>query len=222
MESSKIRIFDPYHHPTLNSLNNSCSSLDSIHTFIIIISGQQDYKNYNYYSIIDTYDNKPCRSANFGANGAANINVYMTVTSNTMTSCLPGADSGGSQGSGLASINDSTMGSGSVNASPVLSPTGEPGGNTNPGGPISSFSATRFVFDLALLLTKHPNPVHNLRERHREVAPSFCFSYLFINLLMSFVYFLLQFGLTADLIGTTTTQSDLVTTRGCHWIGLRQ
>ena len=216
MGSSKIRIFDPYHHPTLNSLNNSCSSLDSIHTFIIIISGQQDYKNYNYYSIIDTYDNKPCRSANFGANGAANINVYMTVTSNTMTSCLPGADSGGSQGSGLASINDSTMGSGSVNASPVLSPTGEPGGNTNPGG-ISSFSATRFVFDLALLLTKHPNPFHNLRERdtHREVAPS-------INLLMSFVYFLLQFGLTADLIGTTTTQSDLVTTRGCHWIGLRQ
>ena len=194
-------------------------------TFIIIISGQQDYNNYNY-SIIDTYDNKPpcSRSTNSGANGAANINVYMTVTSNTMTSCLPGADSGGSQGSGLASINDSTMGSGSVNASPVLSPTGEPGGNTNPGGPISSFSATRFVFDLALLLTKHPNPVHNLRERdtHREVAPSFCFSYLFINLLMSFVYFLLQFGLTADLIGTTTTQSDLVTTCGCHWIGLRQ
>ena len=38
-----------------------------------------------------------------------------------MTSCLPGADSGGSQGSaGLASLNDSV--GGSVNASPVLSP----------------------------------------------------------------------------------------------------
>jgi hypothetical protein len=48
----------------------------------------------------------------------------MTVTRNfgDMTSCLPGADSGGSQGSGLASANDSTMGSSSHNASPVLSP----------------------------------------------------------------------------------------------------
>jgi len=75
-----------------------------------------------------------------------------------MTSCLPGADSGGSQGSGLASINDSTMGSGSVNASPVLSPTGEPGGNTNPGGPISSFSAT----SLASPPTSSAQPPHSL------------------------------------------------------------
>ena len=43
-----------------------------------------------------------------------------------MTSCLPGADSGGSQGSaGLASLNESVA---SVNASPVLSPN-ETGSN---------------------------------------------------------------------------------------------
>lgn len=65
----------------------------------------------------------------------------MTVNSTNMTSCLPGADSGGSQGSGLASINDSTMGSGSVNASPVLSPTEAGDPRTNPSG-LSSFSAT--------------------------------------------------------------------------------
>ena len=64
-------------------------------------------------------------------------------TNRVMTSCLPGADSGGSQGStGLASLNESagTLGSGSVNASPVLSPNE----SSNVGNPINglSFSAS--------------------------------------------------------------------------------
>lgn len=76
-----------------------------------------------------------------------------------MTSCLPGADSGGSQGSGLASINDSTMGSGSVNASPVLSPTEAGGNGTNPAGAgISSFSAT----SLASPPVSSAGPPHSL------------------------------------------------------------
>lgn len=83
----------------------------------------------------------------------------MTVTSTNMTSCLPGADSGGSQGSGLASINDSTMGSGSVNASPVLSPTEAGGNGTNPAGAgISSFSAT----SLASPPVSSAGPPHSL------------------------------------------------------------
>ena len=63
--------------------------------------------------------------------------VSMTITEPTMTSCLPGADSGGSQGSaGLASLNESVA---SVNASPVLSPN-ETGGVPNSG--TLNFSAT--------------------------------------------------------------------------------
>ena len=59
-------------------------------------------------------------------------------TLTNMTSCLPGADSGGSQGStGLASLNESagTLESGSVNASPVLSPN-----EGNVGNPINGLA----------------------------------------------------------------------------------
>ena len=62
----------------------------------------------------------------------------MTITETTMTSCLPGADSGGSQGSaGLASLNESVA---SVNASPVLSPN-EGGGGAQPNSTLN-FSAS--------------------------------------------------------------------------------
>ena len=69
-------------------------------------------------------------------------NGISLATSHTMTSCLPGADSGGSQGStGLASLNESagTLGSGSVNASPGLSPNDQAHVNTING---LSFSAS--------------------------------------------------------------------------------
>ena len=69
-------------------------------------------------------------------------NGISLATSHTMTSCLPGADSGGSQGStGLASLNESagTLGSGSVNASPGLSPNDQANVNTING---LSFSAS--------------------------------------------------------------------------------
>lgn len=68
--------------------------------------------------------------------------ISLLATSQTMTSCLPGADSGGSQGStGLASLNESagTLGSGSVNASPGLSPNDQANVNTING---LSFSAS--------------------------------------------------------------------------------
>ena len=71
----------------------------------------------------------------------------MTVGNSTpgiMTSCLPGADSGGSQGSaGLASLNESagTLGSNSVNASPVLSPNDQAGVGSNTANGLS-FSAS--------------------------------------------------------------------------------